>query len=263
MVGPALVSNELYKFTIVLRATGSWYFIEGGIYADQTLLYASQTDSDANSYVGFANQTANVELMSIGVVTDLWAPVPLASDGFGAASFGSTDGLGHPEGVAASLGAGGGGKTWSEQQGTLQNTGGVADFTALGGGGIGAATVATNTPDVFGEITVSNYASGSAGLLLRYVDTSNYIYAGYDGTNAVIVERVADTPNTLVSSAKDLGAGKIQAAIDGSSVRMWFNGAHIGAESINAAAQSSNNHGLLSIGSSANTFDNLVLWSRK
>ncbi len=63
----------------------------------------------------------------------LWLPTPLASDGFGSA-FGTTDGLGHAEGIAGGIGAGGSGKMWSNVGGTWSNVGGKAINTPTAGG---------------------------------------------------------------------------------------------------------------------------------
>lgn len=69
------------------------------------------TDATASMYLGISNNTAIIEADNFIVPVTLKLPAPLSSDGFGG-TYPTTDGLGHPEGVAGVIGSGGAGKVW-------------------------------------------------------------------------------------------------------------------------------------------------------
>jgi len=101
-----------YRFCVALTATGAHFFIRDA----GTWHYLGHWGSDSNAtlYVRIANYDAAWSADNIVVPSNInWLPAPTLSDGFGSA-FGTSDGLGHAEGVAGSVGSGGSGVTWVE-----------------------------------------------------------------------------------------------------------------------------------------------------
>lgn len=85
-------------------------------------------------YLSVTNYTATIEADNFTAPVTLRLPAPLSSDGFGGAA-GTTDGLGHPEGVAGVIGSGGAGRTWLDQA-TWSNAGGAAYNAPVAGANV-------------------------------------------------------------------------------------------------------------------------------
>jgi len=54
-IGAGYVINTQYEIAIILRATGAWYCIRGGLYTDWTLIWVDNTQNTANLYSRFRN----------------------------------------------------------------------------------------------------------------------------------------------------------------------------------------------------------------
>lgn len=72
VVAAALATATDYMVAAIMRGTGAWVFIKGGIYTDWTLLYVAATGTGA-LYPGFGNYN-NVGTLSTFRVLDLPAP---------------------------------------------------------------------------------------------------------------------------------------------------------------------------------------------
>lgn len=60
IVGAAPIAGTEYQLCLILRSTGVWYFVKGGVFTFWTLVWTSPTGA-ANLFPGFANQgTADV-----------------------------------------------------------------------------------------------------------------------------------------------------------------------------------------------------------
>lgn len=101
-VGAAPAPATNYFCAVVLRATGCWYFIKGGIYTNWTLVYISSLSS-SNLLPSFTNIGANGTYTAdnIRVPVALYIPLPLAYDTFTRANgaLGSTETV-SPDGLA-------------------------------------------------------------------------------------------------------------------------------------------------------------------
>ena len=215
---PIIRQDTVYHWVISLRAAGAFYFIRGGAYPHPTLIRVGKTGATATVYPvisGQVNPAFNSSRM--GVLTDLWIPTPLVSDGFGS-TFGTTDGLGHTEN--AGLGAGGGSKTWVQDVGSWANAAGVATGTT--GGGIAVATTDAGTPYFVASVTPSR-AAGNIGIEFWRTDESNCCRAYHDGTKFVLSTIVAGTETKLVNITT--GIGEIRVFCLGSYVIAWCNDA--------------------------------------
>lgn len=114
-----------HDLAIVTRASGHFLFLRR--YGETTWALRWMRNDSASATMPVSVQAASGALYvsHLRIPTALWLPTPLASDGFGSA-FGTTDGLGHAEGIAGGIGAGGSGKTWSNVGGTWSVSGGKA-----------------------------------------------------------------------------------------------------------------------------------------
>lgn len=256
-----------HEIVIALRAAGLHIFDRQA--GSWLLLYTCQNGTDAELYPALTNysQTLTAEMPTVRDDDGLWLPTPLASDGFGTA--GTTDGLGHPEGVAGGLGAGGNGEVWTSRIGTFGVAGGKGAFTALGGG-IGVATIDLDTPDVW--VSANLYPSAdNTGLVLRYVDTNNYIYVYVynDGAWKCTIRKVVGGTDSQVQApvtvATFASGGLVTVYAKYQKFRVFINGALVvglnEASIIDAALLTATKYGLYST-NTANQFDNFVVWPR-
>jgi len=252
----------VYDIAVILRApAGAFYLIRGGIYAAWTLAWLNTIRAAANVYPGIITNSATFTADEIGIRTTRWLPTPLLSDGFGG-TFGTSDGLGHAEGVTGGLGSGGGGVAWTAQIGTWANAAGVCGATALAGG-IAIATAETTKADVLHSAKCTRSA-GNVGVVVRYADADNYVYAIHNGTNALLVKRVATVETTLINAAATYAAGAVLRVIpDGTSFDLFYNNAKIGTTQTisDAALQTGTAHGLYT-SNTGNTFDDAQAWKR-
>ncbi len=96
----------------IMRATGVFLLtrIASGNWLLEFVSHATTSNLYARVY--FTATSQNVTFDSPRIPDILWLPTPLVSDSF-ATAFGTSDGLGHAEGIATGIGAGGGGVTWT------------------------------------------------------------------------------------------------------------------------------------------------------
>ena len=252
-----------YYVTIALRSVGAHYFLRGGPeFPQQTLVYSRPTGASGTTlYAGIFNNAGVGKVGYLYFPKRLFLPSPLASDAFTRASLGSTDGAGHLE--TSGIGSGGSGLTWTNKQGAFGITSNKAQASALDGGGVAIATLVTGQTNVNIDAVITRTA-GISGVVLRYVDSDNYIYAGWDGTNWIAVKRVASVETTVLTAAAALGAGAIKVHLHGDRIyliRNWVT--NVGTEGIigDAILQTSALHGLFTT-DLANTIDTLSIWSR-
>ena len=250
-----------YKLVIVMRASGLFYFIKGGAFTEWTLLYTFATSATSPLYP--ANSCRDIA----GAYTDdyfripqeLWLPRPLLSDSFNRANgaLGITDQEGHAEAN------GGGGRAWINRVGTTQIATNAASASALVGG-IAVATVDVGNIDVLHEAETTRSA-GNVGIVLRYADADNYVYAIHDGTNAKLIKRVATAETDVISAVTAYAAGAVMRVIcDGTGFSLFYNNVRIGAtETIaDAGLQTGTEAGVYS-SDTGNSQDDCVIWSRK
>ena len=147
-----------YKVAAILRAAGVIWFIKGGAFTNWVFLGIIGA-LGTNAYPGIATKLTTLVCTSdfIRVPVTIWLPTPLASDGMSSATL--TDGLGHAEGIAGGIGAGGANVPWA-----------TAATWAVAGG------VALNTPVLGAEQN-----SGALVIGTWYSITAtqvNYFYVG-------------------------------------------------------------------------------------
>jgi hypothetical protein len=255
-----------YDITIILRAIGADFYIRGGTeYPVTTLLWRSVALNTTPLYLAAVGGHTNVKYMRYTVQTP-YLTVPLVSEGFGS-GWGTTDGKGHVEGVTGGLGSGGSGVTWTAKQGTWGVTSSRAKSTALDAGGVAIATVPVSSGNYIVDSTLTR-SDGITGVVLHYVDSDNYVYAGHDGTNAIVIKRVGGTETTVLTEAKAFGAGECRVIWDNGTIEMYWNW-HTGTTSrvqtggviADAVFTSAKTVGLYST-NTGNTHDNFVAYDR-
>ena len=250
-------ASTLYRVSCIMRASGIFWFIKGGIHANWSLLYYSSTGS-SNQYpaIGIRSTTDVFTADDVRIPSPLWLPSPIVSDGFSGAT---TDGLGHAEGVAGGLGGGGAGLSYTNEVGTWGVSSGKAQATSLSGGIAIEILPTTATIDVLHEALLTRSA-GNIGVVVRYVDSSNYVYAVHNGTNAQLIKVVGGTPTTLVNAAATIGI--LRVVCYGTKFRLYCSGAMIGTEqTISNSVLQSGKVGLYTSDLN-NTADNLVTYPR-
>lgn len=249
-----------YVVAAVLRATGGFLFIKNYTGAYWTLLEilhsgTASPDPQINSF------NASLTADYVRVPSARWMPSPVLSDGFSA--WGTSDGLGHAEGIAGGLGSGGGSVAITAGVGTWGAAGGVASASALSSG-IAVATADCGKADVIATAKVTR-AGGNAGVVVRYVDASNYVYAYHTGTQVSLRKVVAGVDSQVLAptNATYVAGARLRISAEGTAFRVTYNLAQVGAEQTisDAALQSGTRVGMYT-SNTGNTFDDLVVYAR-
>jgi len=263
----AIVAATDYDMIVIQRVSlGSLFFVKGGAFVNWTLIWVSADPTSNPRIPTFCSaSTTSVGTISFfRVPAERWLPAPLLSDGFSTFAVSAptaTDGLGHAEGIAGGLGAGGGGVWPYTQVGTWQASGGVASASALSSG-VALAYMDVGTLDLIATVKIA-VAGGTAGLIVRG-DANNHVRAIHTGTNAQLVKLVAGVATTLIDAVATYVAGaEIRVICEGTKFRLFYNNVAIGTEQTVAdAALNTDGYAGIRSTNTANTFDDLVVRAR-
>lgn len=249
LVGAYSAATE-YKIALVMRTSGNFLFIKGGSFINWTMLWLHGFDTAAalpEIWIGNTTTTATVD--NFNIAKRLYLPPVLQSDGMSAET---TDGAGNAEANGAV------GNTY-DGVGTPSVAAGVRGFSALSGGGLGVSVLACSSSDVNIEASVTR-TSGSAGIIARRADASNYIQCLHNGTNVVVSQVVEGSSTTLSTTAVTYSAGAtMRFCVDGTAYRAFYNNTAAGTGTVPASTNT--NHGIITNNLSG-SFDNLVIWAR-
>jgi hypothetical protein len=256
----AKLENGTYYAIIVLRASGADCYFKGGAFAEWTLVDRQIVGSTATlTPIAKVYHVKNFYVNTVRLLNLSWLTSPVTSDGFGG-TFGTTDGLGHAEGIAGGLGIGGSGLTYT-QVGTWGNAAGVASCGTLDTG-VGKAVVDGGVVDVLHEATITRSA-GTMGVIVRYADANNYVYAYIlnDGENKATIRKVVGGTDSevLAPTAITYAAAKVlRVQALATKFRLFYNNTLIGAEQTisDAGLQTGTKVGLYTT-DTGNTFDNM------
>jgi hypothetical protein len=254
-----------YQIAVVAQATGAFYFIKGGAFTNWVLLWRGTLGAFGASALLYPaavsdSSTAVYTADYIRVPAALWLPTPLISDGFSA--WGTSDGLGHAEGVAGGLGSGGSGDAWTDAVGTWGASAGVAVATALSAGRA-IATVDCGKADMLISANMV-VPSATLSIVVRWTDENNFVMLRRTPTNLQLVKTVAGVTTTVSDNASTYVAGaEVRLICEGTKFRMFYNNAAISTEQTiaDAAVQTATAVGLRS-GDVACTADNFVVYAR-
>lgn len=139
-----------------------------------------------------------------------------------------SDGLGHQEGVSGGIGSGGAGIIAEQVAGSFDYVGGALNcvyLSPLGWANAAVMVYETKKQDVLitAGITIGG---GTCGIVTRYVDNNNFMYAIHDGANMVLVEVVAGVQAVLINIAVAYVAGaRIRLIIDDQLAMLYYEGA--------------------------------------
>lgn len=250
-----------YQMAMVLRAAGAFHFLKGGAFTNWTLLWLSGASTYSSAYTA-ATATGATGVFTVDYIrvpAALWLPAPLLSHGFSVLT--PSDGLGHAEGAAGGLGAGGDALAMSSYYGTWSASGGVAQCTALAGG-IGLLGRDVGTANTMTAVKVTR-GGGVAGLFVRE-NADDRVVAVHNGTNAQLIKRVAGVNTTLIDVAATYVAGaELRLICQGTAFRLFYNNVAIGSEQTisDASLQAETLAGIYTT-STTNNFDDLVVRAR-
>jgi len=201
--------------------------------------------------------------LDAGTMTEQWL-----NDTFGTGTWSwwkmnesfESDGLGHAEGIAGGIGAGGDGLKWEQMIGAFDYDANTLHCSFLDGSrSIAAIDCKSNDVIITGELTRS---AGAIGITARYTDTLNYLFVYHSGGNVILTERIAGVQNNLLIVGAVYGAGKeMRLILDGQNARVYYDDVLIGAAVINDNLPVSAKHGVYS-GSINNNVDNFTVYAR-
>lgn len=251
--------NTYHWFSFVLRATGCYLFVQGGLdFPSVTLLWVGKVGNQASVIPCLAGRLNVTGLDEINVSRTLWLPSPLVSDGMSATT---TDGAGHAE--TSGLGSGGSGLAYTNV-GTWGVSSGVRSCSSLSGG-VGISTVDCGKADVLHYVKLTRSA-GNIGIVVRKADATNYIYAFTDGTNITLRKVVNGSDSEVMApTAITYAAGaEMTIVIGGSVLRLFYNSILVGTVDLtidDATLQTGTGVGLYTT-DTGNTFDNMTTYAK-
>jgi hypothetical protein len=130
VVAGVMTTGVNYSICVILRTSGAFYFMKGGIYTKWTLIAMDLAAMSTPYYPSISNYNGILNFDFLRIPVTRWLPIPLASDGMG--NTGATNGLGHVEGTA-DLGKGGANVPWAAP-GTWSVAAGVTNNAPVLGG---------------------------------------------------------------------------------------------------------------------------------
>lgn len=208
-----------HKFAAIQRAVGGFYF---QWQSAKPILIGIDDFENAGDSVCIGNYNATYSYDYIKVPIKKWYPKPVVSDGFSAVT---TDGLGHSENDLN-----GSGLSWVDSLGTWVNSSGKSNASTLSGG-FAFRTVDCGKSNYIIHVDLT-HVLGNAGLLLRYVDPSNYIYVYHSGTQVSLRKVVGGSETTVLSLTNStyVADRKLRIHINATKLRVFYNSLAVGSE---------------------------------
>lgn len=256
-VPPGGVSSNL---CVITRSTGYYYFIQDSVtYTNWTLLWVSPNNSSGifPNIASNTNATNAFTFDNVRIPKVFWVPTPLAYDTFTRANgvLGSSETTG-PDGQTVTA------LSWTSTLGTWAVATNAAAASATSGGSA-FATVDAGVADIIIDAAVTRSA-GVAGIVLRYANSTNYIIAYHDGTNAKLDKVIAGSTTNVLSAVATYSAGAtLRVIASGTGFRLFYNNAAVGALGTiaDAAVQTTTVHGLYTTDTS-NSLDGFLIMPR-
>ena len=248
---------------IILRRKGAFYLLKGfsSTFTHNELVKIDESQLNEILYacIYSVGTSMNSNVKEISTLDTLWCPSPIVSDGF--SINGTTDGLGHLEGIEDTVGKGGSGLSWVDEVGTIASVSGRAKATTLlGGNSISTLNISTNRVLVRCRL----YGTGAEfGIILRYTDTNNYLFLYHDGTNLLLKQLLAGVETTLRTTAATYVQGAfIEASFTGNlSCNLYYNDEYAGFTTAINAALTSTKFGIF-FKNTTNEIDDFQIYAR-
>lgn len=228
-VGPLIASwsDVVYSLCIIQKAvTGAYMLMKGDVaHPLWTLVWWFDASAlpAATPLLIISSPDGAYTALTIREPDALFLIAPLAYDTFDRAngSLIGTETVGPDGQTLSSL-------PWVEKIGTWGIATNVAKCSVLSGSK-GVATVVTPSANVLVRVDFTR-AAGIGGLLLRYIDASNYLKVVHTGTFFRLIQRLAAVESNLITASSSHIAGKpILVELDGLSARIYYNNVFIGA----------------------------------
>ncbi len=245
--------SSIYQLCVLQGLLGFYFLIKGGSeFIKWTLLWKSLTGAPSARLpaVGVQSSTTgigNVDNMRIPLST--YIPISFAYDTFTRAdgSLGATEVIG-PDGQTISS------RVWSSSIGTWGITSNKAGASTLSGG-LAIATIPVPSKDNTIEVNLTRSA-GIVGVIGRYIDANNYIYAYHDGVNAGVKQRLVGVETDLIAAtaATFVANAPIKLIMDTNSCFLFYNNVRLGGTGVINAALNGAIDGLYTT-DTGNTFD--------
>lgn len=243
---------------VVLRSAGFFHLAQ--IDNHWRLVHIEDTLNTATLYVAYGHShVGGVKIVDyVRVPEDPITITPLASDSFDRANgaLGSTDGGGHVEAN------GGGGLSWTSGLGTVEVDTNEASASAVDAGTSDAvATVPAGTLDILVRGSLTR-GTNNVGLVARYKDDENFVFAYHDGANVRLYKRVAGADTQVFSTAKAYAAGATMTLMcAGDTFVVYYNRAQIGEGTISDAALQTHGACGLYFSDTDSTVDDFTVWA--
>ena len=214
----AMADSIQYTLATILRTSGAFHLIKGGAFSDWTLLWTTTVQASATVYPGVmagsqAGGDMDISFIRVMQLASPWSGTYGIALGF--ATFTDDNDTAIADYVPEV------GSAWAATIGTWSIQTNAAQASAVVGG-VGIATFDAGYTDVLQTAGVTR-AGGVAGVVLRYADADNYVYATHDGTNANLIKRVAGSETSMISTATTYSAGaEIRVIADGTTFDLFY-----------------------------------------
>jgi hypothetical protein len=210
---------------IMLYSSGAALFVRGGTYTPTRMVWTTRANLAVVTPVYPAIQNFDGQPLLNALIGDQLATLPrvLAYDTFtrGDGALGTSLNLDPEARPITPL-------SWLENVGTWAVSTNKAVCAAVTGD-IGIVTVDAGTPNILAGVAITK-GTGKTGLVLRYADSDNYVYAYHDGTNCGLVKHLSGgDADVIAPTATTYSAGKpLQVIADGPTFSLFYNGARVG-----------------------------------
>lgn len=244
------------EIAVVLRTAGAYWFIKDAVSNWKLVWHESLNNASVYGVLGSASGDSSVATLDDFRITTLLYTVPcLAFDIFTRADgpLGSSPTSGPDSQTVVS-------RTWTTQLGTWGISANAAVASALSSG-VAIATIDCGDGNVLIRAGV-NWSAGVAGLVLRYQDSSNYLIAYHDGTNAKLDKVVAGVTTNLISGVATYSSlAPLQVSLDGGNAFLAYNWVIVGSASSVPTFSGATKMGLYTT-NIANALDNFIQYAR-
>jgi len=235
---PNMGGTSNNRLAIVARSSGVYFFVKGNNFSNWTLIYSHSSGTYSPLYTQlWTNNAATPAYKNWRVPVALFTKLPMLSySAWGAAdgALGNSDASGADAQTLTPL-------AWAVQNGAISIASHKASITDTGGG-MAIATLPTASADGFFRVPVTR-TGGNGGLVLRYQDANNYLYAYTNGTNAKLDKVVAGSITNVISGAVTYGAqDNVDVDLSGTAARLYYNGTLVNSGTVPASTYT--NHGL-------------------
>lgn len=247
-----LLHNAPYWYILVTRATGGFFFLYGAGFSQPALIHIDRAATNTPMWPAYSRGSTNggnLAVTDMVVSSGTYYPAALASDDFTRA-----------DGAPGSTNAYDGGPilTWTDRLGTAAITSNALGHSALTSSEA-LTTVDSGKSDVVCVAKLTR-SGGVVGIVTRWADANNYVRVVHDGTNVVIVSRVAGSDTTISTTAATYSAGAdLEVTWERGNILVLYNGARINS---GAVGNTTGTHVGVYSSNTGNTVDDFACYAK-